>query len=315
MGLFDFLKKDKSSEVALKKGMEKSSSKIASIFGNIFLGRKTIDAELLENIEEALITADIGPSAANEIIEFVRLQSSRGDLKEPEKVIDAIKSKIKSILIINEDMQTATTFPYVILVSGINGAGKTTSIAKLANMYSQAGKSVMLAAGDTFRAAAVDQLAVWGERLNVPVIRRPDGSDPASVIHDAINSAIAKNIDVLLADTAGRLHTKNNLMQELIKIRKVVANAVPGGPHESLLVIDATGGQNAIAQAKNFQEAAGINGVILTKLDGTAKGGVAVSIVKDLHIPIRYIGFGEGFEDLRPFDAESFTEALFSKQL
>lgn len=312
MGLFDFFKKDKQSEDNLKKGMKKTSGKFREGLSSIFLGRKTIDDDLLEELEEFLITADIGPQAADMIIEKVRNDYTRGTLKDSERLLDALKQTLVELLSESQDFQEdMSNKPYVVLVSGVNGAGKTTSIAKLANMYKKAGKSVMLAAGDTFRAAAADQLAVWGERLDIPVIRQPDGSDPAAVIHDGIMSAKAKNIDVLIADTAGRLHTKHNLMQELIKIYKVAEKVLGYPVQESLIVLDATSGQNALTQAKMFKDAVNINGVVLTKLDGTAKGGVAVRVVSELKLPVRYIGFGEGIDDLRPFNAESFVEAMF----
>lgn len=313
MGLFDFLKKDKKSEDGLKKGLEKTSGKISSAIGDIFSVRKSIGEDLLEELEETLISADMGPAVSAAVIESVRKSSSRGDLKDPAKVIAAIKSEIKSVFDSLPLFKEPESRPYVILVSGVNGAGKTTSIAKLADMYSKSGKKVMLAAGDTFRAAAAGQLQAWGERLGVPVLRHEDGSDPAAVIYDAVNSAKSKNIDIVIADTAGRLHTKNNLMQELIKIRKVASREVEGAPHESLLVLDATAGRNSLTQAKIFKEAIGIDGIILTKLDGTAKGGVAVSAASELGIPVRYVGFGEGPGDLRPFDAQEFLDAIFGK--
>lgn len=312
MGFFSFFKKDKSSQENLNKGMSKTSNKFTNGLARILLGKKKIDEDLLEELEEVLITADIGPSAAMDIIESVREESSRGILKDPEKLNDAIKNKIVEMLSSSTDFEEKDVKPYVILVVGVNGVGKTTSIAKLSNLYKDNGKSVMLAAGDTFRAAATEQLSIWADRLNIPIIKQPDGSDPAAVIHDSATSAKAKNIDILIADTAGRLHTKVNLMQELIKIEKVVSREIENAPHEKLLVLDATGGQNALSQAKAFKDAIGITGLILTKLDGTAKGGVVIRIVKELNIPVRYIGFGEGIDDLRPFDAESFTEALFS---
>lgn len=313
MGLFDFLKKEENQEKNLTQGLDKTSGKFSSALSRIFLGRKTIDENLLEELEEILISGDIGVSASSKIIESVRMGASRGDLKDPEKITDAIKSKIKSIFLSVKDFQEPAATPYVILVFGINGVGKTTSIAKLASMYAKRGKRVMLAAGDTFRAAAADQLVAWGERLHIPVVRQADGSDPAAVIHDALRSAKSKNIDILIADTAGRLHNKNNLMQELIKIRKVATKEVENAPHESLLVIDGTAGQNAIAQAKTFQASIGVDGIILTKLDGTAKGGVAVAIVSELGIPIRYAAFGEGIDDLSPFNPDDFVEAIFKK--
>lgn len=314
MGLFDFFKKDKQAKDNLKKGMKRTSGKFQEGLSTIFLGKKTIDDELLENLEEFLITADIGPQAADMIIEKIRTEYTRGTLKDAERIEDALKQTLTEILSdveeFNEDM---TNKPYVILVSGVNGAGKTTSIAKLANMYKNAGKSVMLIAGDTFRAAAADQLAEWGRRLDIPVIRKEDGSDPAAVIHDGLTSAKSKNIDVVIADTAGRLHTKHNLMQELVKINKVAEKVLTYPVQESIIVLDATSGQNALTQAKMFKDAINVNGVILTKLDGTAKGGIALRIVNELHLPIRYIGFGESMEDLRPFNAENFVEAMFNE--
>lgn len=315
MGLFDFFKKDKQAKDNLKKGMKRTSGKFQEGLSTIFLGKKTIDDELLENLEEFLITADIGPQAADMIIEKIRTEYTRGTLKDAERITDALKQTLTEILSdveeFNEDM---TNKPYVILVSGVNGAGKTTSIAKLANMYKNAGKSVMLIAGDTFRAAAAEQLSEWGNRLDIPVIRKEDGSDPAAVIHDGLTSAKSKNIDVVIADTAGRLHTKHNLMQELVKINKVAEKVLTYPVQESIIVLDATSGQNALTQAKMFKDAINVNGVILTKLDGTAKGGIALRIVNELHLPIRYIGFGESMEDLRPFNAENFVEAMFEKE-
>ena len=246
------------------------------------------------------------------IIEKIRTEYTRGTLKDSERIIDALKQTLVEILSsVDEFQEDMTNKPYVILVSGVNGAGKTTSIAKLANMYKNAGKSVMLIAGDTFRAAAADQLSVWAERLNIPIVRQSDGSDPAAVIHDGLLSAKAKNIDVVIADTAGRLHTKHNLMQELIKINKVSEKVLGYKVQESLIVLDATSGQNALTQAKTFKEAINVNAAVLTKLDGTAKGGIAIRLVSELKLPIRYIGFGESMEDLRPFDPANFVEAMF----
>lgn len=312
MGFFSFLKGNKSSQDDLNKGLSKTSNKFTNGLARIFLGKKKIDDDLLEELEEVLITADIGPVATMEIIEQVRDEASRGVLKDIEKLSEAIKNKIIEML---SSVKTDTEIeakPFVILVVGVNGVGKTTSIAKLSNLYKNNGKNVMLAAGDTFRAAATEQLSIWAERLNIPIVKQPDGSDPAAVIHDSATSAKAKNIDILIADTAGRLHTKTNLMQELIKIEKVVSKEIENAPHEKLLVLDATGGQNALSQAKAFKDAIGITGLILTKLDGTAKGGVVIRIVNELKIPVKYIGFGEAIDDLRPFDPISFTEALFA---
>ena len=312
MGFFSFLKGNKSSQDDLNKGMSKTSNKFTNGLARIFLGKKKIDDDLLEELEEVLISADIGPVATMEIIEQVRDEASRGVLKDIEKLSEAIKNKIIEML---SSVKTDTEIeakPFVILVVGVNGVGKTTSIAKLSNLYKNNGKNVMLAAGDTFRAAATEQLSIWAERLNIPIVKQPDGSDPAAVIHDSATSAKSKNIDILIADTAGRLHTKTNLMQELIKIEKVVSKEIENAPHEKLLVLDATGGQNALSQAKAFKDAIGITGLILTKLDGTAKGGVVIRIVNELKIPVKYIGFGEAIDDLRPFDPVSFTEALFA---
>ncbi len=312
MGFFNFLKSNKSSQDDLNKGMSKTSNKFTNGLARIFLGKKKIDEDLLEELEELLITADIGPVATMEIIEQVRDEASRGVLKDIEKLNDALKNKIIEMLSSVEIDNEIEAKPFVILVVGVNGVGKTTSIAKLSNLYKNNGKSVMLAAGDTFRAAATEQLSIWAERLNIPIVKQPDGSDPAAVIHDSATSAKAKNIDILIADTAGRLHTKTNLMQELIKIEKVVSREIENAPHEKLLVLDATGGQNALSQAKAFKDAIGITGLILTKLDGTAKGGVVIRIVNELKIPVKYIGFGEAIDDLRPFDPAAFTEALFT---
>ncbi len=313
MGLFDFFKKEKKTEEGVKEGLEKTSSKLGEGLATIFLGKKEIDAESLEELEEILITSDLGVAATDLILENVRSSYKRGVLKDKSTLVQAIKQEIVEILKPQEpsDEEIENNKPYVILVSGVNGVGKTTSIAKLANMYKNMGKKVMVAAGDTFRAAAADQLTEWANRLDIPIVKQGDGSDPAAVVHDGVNSAIAKGMDILIADTAGRLHTKHNLMQELIKIERVVSKLIPNAPHEKLLVLDATSGQNAISQAKAFKEAIGINALVLTKLDGTAKGGVLVSIVHELGLPVKYIGFGEGVDDLRPFDAELFADALF----
>lgn len=312
MGLLDFLKKDKATNDNLKKGMKKTSGKFRDGLSTIFLGKKTIDEDLLEELEELLITADIGPQASSMIIEKVRTDYTRGTLKDATRLYDALNQTLIEILNnVAEFQEDMSNKPYVVLVSGVNGAGKTTSIAKLANMYKNANKSVMLVAGDTFRAAAVDQLTVWAERLSIPIIKQNDSGDAAAIIHDGITSAKAKNIDILIVDTAGRLHTKHNLMQELIKIHKVAEKTLGYPVQENLIVLDATNGQNALTQAKMFKDAININGVILTKLDGTAKGGVALRVVNELKLPIRYIGFGESIDDLRPFDAESFVSAIF----
>lgn len=295
----------------LKAGLSKTSDKFTGGLENIFLGRKTIDEDLLEELEELLITSDMGVQTSMKIIESVREEVSRKTLKDPAELRNSLKRKILEIISMDNSLNQVEEKPYMVIVVGVNGTGKTTSIAKLAKMFKDSGLKTVLAAGDTFRAAAVDQLAVWAERAGVPIIRQAEGSDPAAVIYDAVQSAKAKGFDVLIADTAGRLHNKFNLMKELEKIFRVIRKEMPSAPHEVLLVLDATSGQNALAQAKKFHEEVGITGIILTKLDGTAKGGAIIGIVDELRIPVKFIGFGEGMDDLRPFDAESFVEALF----
>ena len=298
----------------LRRGLSKTSNKIVGGMESVFLGKKEIDEDLLEELEELLITADMGVSTSLKIIEEVREEVSRKILKNPQELKIALKKKIYDILNVDNSLVQTEDRPYVVLVIGVNGVGKTTSIAKLANMFKNEGLKTMLAAGDTFRAAAVDQLKIWADRVGVPVVAQQEGSDPAAVIFDAVQSAKAKKFDVLIADTAGRLHTKYNLMNELEKVIRVMKKELPDAPHELLLVLDATAGQNAISQAKQFQSMIGATGIILTKLDGTAKGGVIVGIVDELNIPVKFIGFGEGMEDLRPFNAKSFVDALFADE-
>lgn len=296
----------------LKAGLSKTSDKFAGGLENIFLGKKTIDEDLLEELEELLITSDIGVNTSMRIIESVRDEASRKILKNPEELKNSLKKKILEIIDLDNSLNKTDDKPYMLIVVGVNGTGKTTSIAKLAKMFKDSGLKTVLAAGDTFRAAAADQLNVWADRAGVPVIRQSEGSDPAAVIFDSVQSAKAKGFDVLIADTAGRLHNKFNLMKELDKIFRVIKKEMPSAPHEVLLVLDATSGQNAMAQAKTFHEEVGITGIILTKLDGTAKGGAIIGIVDELKVPVKFIGFGEGMDDLRPFDAKSFTDALFN---
>lgn len=280
----------------------------------IILGRKKIDDDLLEELEELFITADIGVNTTIKIIEKVKNDVSRNILKDPVELKNAIKDELIKILSIDNSLKKVDTSPFVILVVGVNGTGKTTTIAKLARMFKNNGFSVLLAAGDTFRAAAIDQLQVWGDRIGVPVVKQSEGSDSAAVIYDAVESAKARGNDIVIADTAGRLHNKFNLMNELKKIVKVLGKSVVDAPHEVLLVIDATSGQNAIEQAKRFKEDVGVTGIVLTKLDGTAKGGVIVGIVDETGIPVKFIGFGEKMDDLKPFDAKLFVDALFEQQ-
>jgi fused signal recognition particle receptor len=299
----------------LKKGLAKTSSKIAGGMETVLMGKKEIDEELLEELEELFISADIGVPTTMKIFEKVRKDVSRKVLKDPKELKKYIKNEVFNILNIENSLNVTDEKPYVILVVGVNGVGKTTSIAKLANMFKDIGLKVMLAAGDTFRAAAIEQLSVWGGRVGVPVVKQSQGSDSAAVIYDAVASAKAKSFDVVIADTAGRLHTKHNLMNELGKVIRVIKKEIPNAPHEVLLVLDATSGQNAVMQAKAFKEEVNVTGIVLTKLDGTAKGGVIVAVVDQLKIPVKFIGFGESMEDLRPFDPKSFVDALFDEKI
>lgn len=298
----------------LKRGLGRTSDNLVQGMGTLFLGRKEIDAELLEELESRLLMADVGVDATGEIIEALTRRVSRKELTHPDALLAALKEELLQILQPCEQaLNVDGNKPYVILMVGVNGVGKTTTIGKLARHFMADGRSVMLAAGDTFRAAAVEQLQVWGERNQVPVVAQHTGADSASVIFDALQAAQARDIDVLIADTAGRLHNKENLMEELKKVVRVMTKLDPGAPHEVMLVLDAGTGQNALAQAEHFQQWVGVSGISLTKLDGTAKGGVIFAIAKKLGLPIRFIGVGEAVEDLRPFEAEQFIEALFSQ--
>lgn len=299
----------------LKQGLSRTRSGFGNSIADLVVGKKTIDDELLEDIENVLLTADVGVEATTRIIDELTDKVSRKELADTEALFSHLKSLLHDILAPCSAPLAIDTgqHPFVILMVGINGAGKTTTIGKLARRLQNEGKSVMLAAGDTFRAAAVEQLQTWGERNDVPVVAQHSGADSASVIYDALESAKAKNVDVLIADTAGRLHTQSNLMEELAKVKRVMAKLDPGAPHEVMLVVDAGTGQNALNQAHQFNEAIGLTGISLTKLDGTAKGGVIFAIAHKMRLPIRFIGVGEGIDDLRPFNAEEFVEALFEK--
>ncbi len=280
----------------------------------LFLGKKEIDGAMLDDLEEILITADLGVATARNLLESARRKVKRKELYDPSSLKETLKVQIKNLIAENDrdaSLVMPDAGPFVIMVIGVNGVGKTTTIGKIAKKFQQTGNSVMLVAGDTFRAAAVSQLKIWGERSNVPVIAHKDGADPSSVVFDALGIAQAKNIDVVLVDTAGRMHTKDNLMEELKKIKRVMAKKLPGAPHEIMLVIDATTGQNGISQARLFDDAVGVTGITLTKLDGTSKGGIVVNICKEMKIPIRFIGIGEKMSDLRDFDADEFVDALF----
>ncbi len=296
----------------LRRGLGRTSDNLVQGLGNMFLGRKEIDEELFEELESRLLMADVGIEATLEIIQRLTQRVSRKELTKPEALHGALREELLALLQpCEQPLEVYGHQPYVILMVGVNGVGKTTTIGKLAKYYIEEGRSVMLAAGDTFRAAAVEQLQVWGERNNVPVVAQHTGADSASVLFDALQAARARKVDVLIADTAGRLHNKDNLMEELKKVVRVMGKIDPSAPHEVMLVLDAGTGQNALAQAEHFQRWVGVSGITLTKLDGTAKGGIIFAIAKKLKLPIRFIGVGEAVEDLRPFQAKDFIEALF----
>jgi fused signal recognition particle receptor len=300
LGLFD----------KLKQGLSKTRKSLVVNTTSIFSGR-TVDESLLEELEELLIIADVGPQAANSIISGLREKVKAGKIRDEASLKAALKDEIKKILTQGPKIMCAGEKPYVILTVGVNGVGKTTTIGKLARRFTDDGFTVTLAAGDTFRAAAIEQLEIWSQRAGAQVVKHRSGADSAAVAFDAVASARSKNIDTVIIDTAGRLHTKVNLMEELKKIKRVISKEIPSAPHEVLLVIDATSGQNAINQAKIFNEAVGVTGIALTKLDGTAKGGIILAINKELEIPVKLIGVGEGVDDLQDFNAEVFIEALF----
>jgi len=298
----------------LKKGLSKTHQVFVEKIDRLFIGKKVIDQELLDELEAVLYEGDLGVKTSGQLIEGVRQGLKRGELKEPDKVKDFIKQRILQILKNGEKPLTidfSQTKPFVFMVVGVNGVGKTTTIGKIAHQYSSKKKKILIGAGDTFRAAAVEQLEIWANRVGADLIKQSKGSDPSAVAFDSIHAAMARNIDLVFIDTAGRLHTKVNLMEEVKKIRRIIGRECPGAPHETLLVLDATTGQNAISQAKLFNEAIGVTGIALTKLDGTAKGGIIVGITEELNIPIRYIGVGEGIDDLKEFDANEFVQALF----
>jgi fused signal recognition particle receptor len=297
----------------LKDGLATTRAVLYTDVADLVRGRKRIDEELLEELETQLITADVGVDATSRIIDDISERVKRRELSDPTALIGTLRDELGAILRrCNAPVrQPAAGRPQVILMVGVNGAGKTTTIGKLTKRLQDEGNSVMLAAGDTFRAAAVEQLQTWGERNGIPVIAQATGADSASVIYDALEAATARRADVLIADTAGRLHTKGNLMEELVKISRVMKKIDRAAPHEVLLVVDAGTGQNALNQAIEFNNAVGLTGIALTKLDGTAKGGIVFAIAERLGVPIRFIGVGEGIEDLRPFDTEEFLQALF----
>lgn len=296
----------------LKQGLSRTGGQLASGLGQLFLGKKVIDDDLLEDLESQLLMADIGIEATQRIIADITARVSRRELNDGDAVLAATRAALLDIIKpCEQPLDLGVKAPFVILVVGVNGAGKTTTIGKLAYRYQAEGKKVLLAAGDTFRAAAVEQLQVWGERNGVPVVAQHTGADSASVLFDALQAAQSRHVDVLIADTAGRLQNKAHLMDELSKVVRVMRKLDPSAPHETLLVLDAGTGQNAVAQAEEFDRAVGVTGIALTKLDGTARGGVIFAIAQKLQRPIRYIGVGESIDDLRPFQANDFVDALF----
>ncbi len=345
MGLFNFFKSKEEKKVKLNRSVSKTSSKIYGGIASIFLGRKKIDEELLEEIEELLISADIGVVMVDAILESVRDESSRGELKDVDQLVASIKKVIVDIIDVEVDrdksiesndndkeksvdidsnididievdnkQDTDIQIPYQVLVVGVNGVGKTTTIAKLSNIYKASGYKVLIAAADTFRAAAVEQLTIWSDRIGIDIVTKDEGTDPASVVYTAVERVEKEGYEVLIVDTAGRLHNKVNLMQELLKMEKVASKNSGVGFSEKLLVIDGTSGQNAITQARAFNELIGLTGLIVTKLDGTAKGGVVINIINELKIPVKFICIGESVEDIIPFNAEDFVDAVFSNE-
>lgn len=300
----------------IKQGLTKTRHQLGEGVARLFLGKKTIDASLLEELETLLISADTGMEITTAFLDTISNDLKRNELADGETVLHSLRQQMLSLLQSREKpLVIPDKKPFVILMVGVNGAGKTTTIGKLAKHFQQAGKKVMLAAGDTFRAAAVEQLQVWGERNEIPVVAQQTGADSASVIFDAFQSAKARGMDILLADTAGRLHTQDNLMEELKKIKRVLQKIDPEAPHEILLVLDASIGQNALNQAKQFHEAMQLTGIVMTKLDGSAKGGILFAIANALPVPFRYIGVGEGIEDLQPFQAAQFIGAIFNDDI
>jgi len=327
--MFDFLKRKKTETstdpitttsdtglfARLKQGLAKTRATFSNSMANLFLGKKHLDQDLLNDIEMALLSADVGVETTDQLIKTLTQKLARNELNDAEAAFHCLKEEMKQILRpYAEPLSIPLNIkPFVILVVGINGSGKTTTIGKLAHYFKADQQQIMLAAGDTFRAAAIEQLQIWGERNKVPVIAQQSGADTAAVIYDAMQAAKARHIDILIADTAGRLHTQSNLMTELQKVKRVLAKLDTTAPHETLIVLDATLGQNALAQVKQFHAVMGVTGIVLTKLDGTAKGGIIFAIANQTKIPIRFIGLGEQMRDLRPFNADEFVDALFEE--
>ena len=298
----------------LKSGLSKTRSKLGDGIANVVLGKKQIDDELLEDLETTLLQADVGVETTELLISRTKEQLKRKQLNDSEALLAELKQQMLALLQPCAQPIDINTKPFVLLMIGINGAGKTTSIAKICHYCLAQKKKLLLAAGDTFRAAAVEQLQAWGEQNNVPVIAQQSGADSASVMYDALDATLARDIDIAICDTAGRLHTQDHLMAELQKIKRVISKKIPEAPHEVMLVLDAGTGQNGLRQAKEFYQAMGVTGITLTKLDGTAKGGIILAIANELKLPIRFIGVGEAIDDLQPFDATSFVEAMFTEK-
>jgi fused signal recognition particle receptor len=296
----------------LKEGLFKTHQGMVSKIDQLLSGKKKIDDLLLEELEEILITSDIGVKTTRQLLDKVSEKVKRKELEDADQLKKALQEEMFLILHQQENpLDVSSANPFVIMVIGVNGTGKTTTLSKMAQKFKARGKSVLLVAGDTFRAAAIEQLEIWGQRVGCEVIKHQSGSDPSAVVFDALKAGKARGMDIIIVDTAGRLHTKVNLMEELKKVKRVMAREIPNSPHEILLVLDATTGQNAISQAKMFNRELGVTGIVLTKLDGTAKGGILISISDELKIPIRYIGVGEKADDLREFNARDFVDALF----
>jgi fused signal recognition particle receptor len=311
--LFGAVEQEPSLLEKLKNGVQKTRAGLVSALEDAIQGKKEIDADLLDELEFTLISADIGVRTTAEILDRIRERAGRHQLSDAAGIKGLIREHLLEILEASERAPARVAEPpAVVLVIGVNGAGKTTTIGKLANRFKGEGRSVLLCAADTFRAAAIEQLEVWGERTGTQVIRQMAGSDPSAVLFDAVSAARARRVDYVIVDTAGRLQTKDNLMAELQKMTRTAKKVIPEAPHEVLLIIDATTGQNGLEQARKFTENSGVTGIVLTKLDGTAKGGIVVAIARELNLPIRYIGVGEKVDDLLPFDAEKFIESLFA---
>ena len=316
MKLFGKSEKQEGFFSKLKAAVASTKNNLVARIEDVVKGKKVIDAELLEDLEAVLIGADIGAQTTSEILEKIRGQVNRKQVNDPEQLRALIKGELRQIIEASNQAGAPGTAngTQVLMVVGVNGVGKTTTIGKLANLHTQEGKKVLVCAADTFRAAAIEQLEIWGQRAGVAVIRQKTGADPSAVLFDAIAAAKSRAIDILIVDTAGRLHTKNNLMAELEKMKRIAGREIAGAPHEVLLVIDATTGQNGLPQAREFTRTAGVTGIILTKLDGTAKGGIVIPISRELKIPIRYVGVGEKVDDLVEFSAEQYIESLFESE-